>query len=339
MMKDELNKKLIEAIQLGEVYDVRELLQKGANPGFFNNGYTPVNCRPNFKILKLLEKHGANLNATDPDGNTFVLTWLNYGSCLDMLRDLIKSDFIHKIDFSIKNNNGNFFHRKAIDRFGSVLPDYFFTETSNGIDIMACEALCSYIRERDVKKVSMLLEKGVSPNIEIDGRYPINYAENIETVELLLMHGSDINQKDHNGDTLLMDWCINKSADEIQYLLNNGADSTLMNVDGETACNFAFRHENINAMRLFRQKMFVQISQGLLVCDEFTTPINENGIVAIEIRYRNLSFIIKCFIEAKQILFESIPKEIVMIDSITLINGNAMKIEISALIGTKITAL
>ena len=99
--------------------------------------------------------------------------------------------------------------------------------------------------------VKKLLEHGADCNvINKICRQPLYYAicngtENI--ISMLLNAGSDINQLDNNGDTMLHEFTKAKDRNKIIILLRSGADYMFKDAQGHTAHEIAlsFEHEDI----------------------------------------------------------------------------------------------
>lgn len=63
-----------DAVSLGSVYDLEEIISKGVNPNTKDSdGFTPLHVAASVNekaCLKLLLDVGANIDALDEDGNT-----------------------------------------------------------------------------------------------------------------------------------------------------------------------------------------------------------------------------------------------------------------------------
>lgn len=60
-------------------------------------------------------------------------------------------------------------------------------------------------------------------------------------IEKIFKSGVDVNARDHEGRTLLMEATLEKRADLVKVLLSHGGDVTVADRDGETALHFAAR--------------------------------------------------------------------------------------------------
>lgn len=84
--------------------------------------------------------------------------------------------------------------------------------------------------------VAFLIDKGAKVSPDIMAKYKVY--ENIEMLELLLAHGADINAKDKNGETILMNavrrvgWDLD--VDFIKKLLDHGAKADMKDRTGVT---------------------------------------------------------------------------------------------------------
>jgi Ankyrin repeats (3 copies)/SMI1 / KNR4 family (SUKH-1) len=68
-------------------------------------------------------------------------------------------------------------------------------------------------------------------------------------MELLLVHGADINLPDKQGDTALYGACINRHPRLAEFLLKQGANPNLVNQSGDSALHAAVFRENEELVR------------------------------------------------------------------------------------------
>ena len=102
------SEELTQAVEKNDYDKVRELLEKGHNPDYRNpNNWTPMGLasrQGSEKILKLLLKHGADVNglAGSADATPLQLCLTNFGNSTQLAELLIK----HGADINIPNRHG-----------------------------------------------------------------------------------------------------------------------------------------------------------------------------------------------------------------------------------------
>ncbi len=103
--------------------------------------------------------------------------------------------------------------------------------------------------------VRLLIERRAEVNaVDRSGRTALMYAAsgpNQETVQLLLVNGAKVNLRDREEMyTALMFAAAEGQAENVQLLLAHGADQSLVDVDGETAANFARTERSHESRRI-----------------------------------------------------------------------------------------
>jgi len=99
--------------------------------------------------------------------------------------------------------------------------------------------LSQKIHEKDVNGVRILLKSGININIRnSNGLTPLMDAakikDNLAVVIFLVCQGADLNAEDNNGWTPLR-WSIRGAMETSKYLLESGADPNVIDRFGETA--------------------------------------------------------------------------------------------------------
>ncbi len=100
-----------------------------------------------------------------------------------------------------------------------------------------------------------LLKSGADPNAQNnDGITPLHNAAYPSYVSLLLRHGANVNAVSKSGETPLhivaAEW---ERTDVLKILLENGADTTLKDRDGDTALDIAKHREDPAKVKLLRK--------------------------------------------------------------------------------------
>jgi hypothetical protein len=81
-----------------------------------------------------------------------------------------------------------------------------------------------------------LLNAGIDPNTLLDGDTPLIFdaatARTFASLKLLLARGADINRRDSLRNTALFEALMNNGLDQIDYLLDHGANPNTYNING-----------------------------------------------------------------------------------------------------------
>ena len=117
----------------------------------------------------------------------------------------------------------------------------------NLINKSGASALLWAVANGSVETVEMLLEKGADLNY-VDGRgnsafglaARVSYEDkSYELMTIMLAKGADINIKDSGGVTPLMYAIYSTDFDKVDFLLRKGADVTIKNNEGQSAVDIA----------------------------------------------------------------------------------------------------
>ncbi|MFC2130519.1 ankyrin repeat domain-containing protein, partial [Bacteroidota bacterium] len=207
-----------------------------------------------FDLTKELIEKGANIEATNKNGSTPLLTASYYGN-LDMVKYLI-------------SNNADI---KALNEYGNSA--LYIASYSNHIEI-----------------ARLLIEKGLDVNrINNSNWTPLlssAYAGNLEIVKLLIGSRVDVNLSNNNGVTALM-WATYKGhLDIIKLLVENGADYTqkglIYNRDKDNSTygsliSIAAGKNYVDILKYFIEDLKIEVDDK-----ELSTNGNEDGWTALQ---------------------------------------------------------
>ena len=102
--------------------------------------------------------------------------------------------------------------------------------------------------------IELLLSKGIHVNaVDNDGESALFCARDIETMQLLISHGADINLRNNIGNTVLMQICQRYHIEEIKFLLTVPAiDLSIRNSEDKMGLDLAVGRGFTQAADLIR---------------------------------------------------------------------------------------
>lgn len=244
----------MEAIRLGEVGNVRRLLERGADPMAPDSAgkVLPLQLAStlgNPEIVAALLVHGADPDSSLAGASTVFglppLALALYAMHDEAAAELIKAkaDFVHlRMD-----TLGAFEYAVMLGLEKSVMemiklganPDVPFGWPGETL-------LHEAARQGDTTLLETLLKAGA--DLEIKNEYGAtalvvaSMAGQTQAIRLLLDAGADANARDLEGNFPLQAACIRGDTALVRQLLAHGADITLQNLEGEMALHFAAYH-------------------------------------------------------------------------------------------------
>lgn len=111
-------------------------------------------------------------------------------------------------------------------------------------------------------KVAALLKAGANPNATGDDKWPaLSLAvlrsddESLPIIKLLVEGGADINIRDANGETPLMNAITVNNAEMVRYMLENGSDFNATSAGGRNVLSFAMHYGNDEISGMVKEAM------------------------------------------------------------------------------------
>jgi ankyrin repeat protein len=241
LSKEELNNKLIKAIENNDIKLVKNLISEGADvnaivkEGEYDNVHTPLifaTQKRNKEIVELLISNGADVNFEYNKGFTPLIY-----ACLNDIgsKDLIELLISKGADVNAVVKQGDFKgYTPLMFVFNNII--------------------------ESKEKVELLISKGADVNVvakegDYKGFTPLLFATqkgNKEIVELLISKGSDVNvvakEGDYKGFTPLLFASQNGNKETVELLISKGADVNAVVKQGDfkgyIPLMFAFQNQN-----------------------------------------------------------------------------------------------
>lgn len=104
-----------------------------------------------------------------------------------------------------------------------------------------------------IETAQVLISKGIDVNaINEDGNTALHIANYPEMTEFLIQNGANINAQNKLGNTPLLELCADQDGyDSMDVLLNHGADPAIKNKLGEIAKDVALARQDFEKLELF----------------------------------------------------------------------------------------
>lgn len=235
---------------------IREMVAAGANINATDNaGNTPLHLVENLDMAKTLLMYGADINATNANGENAALSvhrkrlpdeelikLLVSQDNIDLLAQTTEG--VSMLSILVNMNEKNFNDILPVllrrpDQFDELFRNHC-NATVQGQPVM-CTALSSYTNSYCLKKMLALDELQIN-------KHPLLTASsmnNVEAVQALLARGIDINRKDDSKTPLMLaieqphNHRVASHVDVALMLLTAGADTEITDGRGATAIQYA----------------------------------------------------------------------------------------------------
>lgn len=279
------------AVEMGHADVVRVLLEHGADVNAFPVGEDNIFDEPemtplmlaadsgHFHVAKTLLEHDANPNIQRPsDGKTACMLAISEGFSYSSKYFYIAKLLVkHGADISIQDKNGESVSSLVMEYDDShsipqlqwlyeLMPQRsrptISSEEENEVDQAdLLEMLLDAYYDENPEKIEQLLQRGVDVNIKDDeGLTPLMQVASFgeyEIAQILIRYGADVNMTSDEfipkGWTPLMFAIDQKFGDIARLLLQHGADVNKPATNGETPLILAVQNGNLDIIRLLLQ--------------------------------------------------------------------------------------
>lgn len=241
-------------IELNMAEEAEALIDMGSDPNFSPGGWSPLTIavrKDAWACVELLVKRGADINKEVGKG-TPVCVAVQYG-CHSLVEYLLQSG----ADMHIGEHVGSAWFRAATcnpEGFKLLLKYNTQINTNTWANIQALQGAAGSGNARHDEMysiVELLLVHGAQVNgRDKNGESALSRAVfwpgKIKIVKLLLSYGADVNNSTNDQITPLMKTaCFNDFAEVVEVLLDAGADQSMMNKKGKRAIDIARERNNL----------------------------------------------------------------------------------------------
>ncbi|XP_023317997.1 ankyrin-2-like [Trichogramma pretiosum] len=245
--RTELTEVHLEIIQLLIQYEAEVNIQdKNGRSSIINLFRDTKNYKLRFEIFKILLKNGADVTLVDHGGHTILHNIFFHNTEENtIVVEVIELLLNIGIDVNIENNDG---------------------ETAFYVAVTHC---------KNIKAIELLLKNGVDPNrVDINKGWTALHSIcsphqltrfHLKLIQLIIQYKANVNIRDKDGCTPIMNLFRNAENYKLRLevcklLLENGADVTLVNNEGDTVLHLLFKNnaeENpiiLEAVKLFLER-------------------------------------------------------------------------------------
>lgn len=232
-----------------EVYKYLE--KKGVKPKVVTNeGVTPLHLlagrSEDMEVLQYFIKKGVNLNQLDADGNNPLMIAANRNK-IEVVQLFAKETK----DINVSNKKGETALNNALSGNTIEVVNYLLSEGAE-VNEYSGKAVMESYKSGDEKelqaKVAALYSEDFNPSgVQADGNTLLHYAaeqDDLELMKITLNWEMDINTKNDEGNTALLIAAMKASNTEVlQFLIDNGADTSIKTDFDESAYDLASENE------------------------------------------------------------------------------------------------
>ena len=198
------------------------------------------------EVLQAIISHDGDVNATNANNVTVLMK-----ACAERNKDVINVFLNAGADPSVADAAGDtWFHYAAQNHRH---PEVLQAIISHGVDLNATNkknvtALMKGCKKGNKEVINVLLNAGADPNIaDANGDTWFHYAaqnkKHPEVLQGIISQGVDVHATNKNDVTALMLACINGNIDDINVLLNAGADPNTVDAHGSAWFTYAARND------------------------------------------------------------------------------------------------
>ncbi|CAG8954581.1 hypothetical protein HYFRA_00004498 [Hymenoscyphus fraxineus] len=240
----ERNSLLLQAVEHGQVHQLKMLLKTGANVEASDSGGQAaliLACERGFdNIVSILLENGAYVETTNNNGKTALIL-----ACKNGFDNIVSILLENGANIEAENNRGQtaliFACKSGFDKVATLL-----IKNGANIDVRDCigeSCLTKAINGGHNKVLKVLLEHRADVNARSEGGctalHDAMYGNHFEALKILLDHGADLKATDANGFTLLYYAvsCANNRA--LRILLEHGAEVNARDHIGRTPLIYA----------------------------------------------------------------------------------------------------
>ena len=201
------------------------------------------------RLINLL-KQGADVNATNDDGETTVMWAIGYRN-IDVASLLLENGADVNAIINDHTNNGNTALIEVICVYGNM------DNVESNVELL--------LRQPEID-VNAMNNEGVTALMCASSQ------GHTEIVRMLLEKGAEVNAPNvHDGETALMAASESGRAEVVSLLLENGANLNATNDDGETALMIASKNGRADVLSLLLKRREENIKKANLVTKKGTT--------------------------------------------------------------------
>lgn len=287
----ELDKQFLSAVKEGDLRKVELLLNQGATvDAKDDDGRTAIMLAEGEDVVEFLIKHGANINAQDVDGNSVLFYRLlpilkvkipdmddlaeakrliESGALVEytarkgedqkpvsLLNMAIRNQSLVLVKFLIENGANPNHDPGGIEEYPLFLAVGGASSPSN-------LAIVEYLLANGSKAVfTSRLKDAHTPNgsYQIGARNAFHYATepkqtDLKILDVLAKAGTNLNHRDAEGKTPLMEAIQRKNISAAQKLIQLGSDLTLADNQGKTALDLAKEYHLDEIERILAEKL------------------------------------------------------------------------------------